>query len=369
MFKIYSLTKIHLHRLLLLIVGCIGFSATAQNAKLYVGTYTENISKGIYTYNFNENTGELSNKILVAKAVNPSFITFSSDKKYLYAVGEVAHYNNTSSGFVSAYKVLNNGSLEFLNMVSSEGADPCHIALNSKNTKVVVSNYTGGNFALFDILKDGSISKAFQIVSHTTKTAQAHVHFGEFLNNHLYISDLGLNTVYDYMLTDKNYELNRTYFIEKYAGPRHFVFTENAGFMYVINELNSTITVLKKEANFYKIIQHITTLESDYKGKNACAEIAISENQQFLYASNRGENTIAVFKRNLKNGTVEKIQTISTFGNWPRNFVVSPNGKFLLVANKISSNISVFTIDETSGKLTFLKSTSMSAPVCLVFNY
>ena len=339
----------------------------AQIVPLYVGTYTDSISKGIYSYSFNEKTGELTNQVLAAEAINPSFIVFSSNKKYLYSVGEIANYNNTSSGFVSAYKVLANNQLQFLNTVSSEGAAPCYISLNKKNSEIVVSNYTGGNFALFSALKNGSISKAFQVVNHSTKTEVAHVHFGKFLKNNLFISDLGLNTVTDYVKTDKKYTLKQTYFIKKGAGPRHFVFTKKADYLYVINELNSTITVLKKQADLYKIIQNTSTLKSDYKGKNACAEISLSKNQRFLYASNRGENTIAVFKRNLKTGTVEKIQTITTHGNWPRNFVISPNGKFLLVANKISSNITVFSIDKASGKLTFLESQNSPNPVCLVF--
>lgn len=339
--------------------------SNSQNIPLYVGTYTGVDSEGIYCYDFNTETGKLTNKKLAIKIENPSFLSFSSDRKNLYAVSEVADFNNTNSGFVSAFSVLKNGKLQFINSVSSNGAHPCHIELNSEN--IAISNYSGGTISLHKIGENGEIKPANQILNHNTTDNVAHAHSAKFINDELFIADLGRDFLAQYVRVNENYFFKENYTIGEKSGPRHFEITKNGEFIYVINEYASTIVVLKKIGEKYIKIQNSTTVNKDFKGKNYCADIHLSKNQDYLYGSNRGENSIVVFKRDALSGTLKKIQSIYTEGNWPRNFTISPNGQFLLVANQKSKNISVYKITTETGKLTFLYSESSPTPVCLLF--
>lgn len=342
----------------------------SQNIKLYVGTYTNSESKGIYYHDFNVVTGFLTNKQLAAEVKNPSYLTFSSNKKYLYTVSEVADFDKNKSGYVNAYEVTKNGLLKFINKVSTNGANPCYIETNSANNLAAIANYTGGNISIHKIKKNGKIKKAFQVIDHNIASKKAHPHFTKFIKNHLLIADLGRNFLANYKMDTQNKEhflLDKTYFIKNNAGPRHFVISKNETFIYVINELNSSITVLKKETNSYGSIQNISTRDKKYTEKNSGAEIRLSKNGQFLYSSNRGENSIAVFEIDTNTGMLQKTQSIATYGNWPRNFAIAPNGNFLLVANKISNNISVFKVNKETGKLTFFSSVESPNPTCLVF--
>ncbi|HEY9222015.1 MAG TPA: lactonase family protein [Lutibacter sp.] len=343
--------------------------ASAQNIPLYVGTYTDDGSEGIYRYDFNLKTGELTNKKLAAEAVNPSFITFSSDKKLLFSVGETDSFEGAKSGFLNSYSVEKDGTLTFINKVSSNGAHPCHIQLNEDNSKAVVSNYTGGTVSLHTVSKNGLISQATQVIDHNKGTLQSHAHSAQFFKNNLFIADLGLNSFSQYQLanTDKKYQLKANYEVPNNAGPRHFEISKKGKFIYVINELNSTISVLKKKKDRYDFVQNISTLNAGFDGKSFCADIHLSKDGQFLYGSNRGENSIAVFKINKKNGELQKIQTISTHGDWPRNFTLSPDGNYLLAANQRSKNISVYRVDKKNGNLTFLYSIATPTPSCLLF--
>jgi len=342
---------------------------SAQNIPMYVGTYTDADSEGIYLYDFNLKTGGLTNKKLAVKAVNPSFITLSSDKKFMYSVGEVDDFEGAKSGFLNAYSVSKDGTLTFINKVSSNGAHPCHIQLNSDNSKVAVSNYTGGTVSIHSVLKNGGISQAVQVINHNKGAQQSHTHSAQFFKNNLFIADLGLSSFsqYQWSNTDNKYQLKVNYEVENNAGPRHFEISQKGKFIYVINELNSTISVLKKKKESYAFIQNITTLADGFDGKSFCADIHLSKDGQFLYGSNRGENSIVVFKLNKTSGELKKLQTISTYGDWPRNFTLTPNGNYLLVANQRSKNISVFGVDKKTGNLTFLHSVDSPTPACLLF--
>ena len=329
---------------------------------MYIGTYTNGNSEGIYRIQFNLNTGELSNLQFAASAENPSFITFSRNKKYLYAVNE-------SIGNVSSFKIQKNGLLKFLNKVNSNGDWPCHISLNKLSTKAVVSNYGGGSISIYNISRDGKLNEATQIFEYSTPERKSHAHSAQFFNDDLFVSDLGMNSVYQYKLQNNNYELVSPRIVDmpNNPGPRHFAITKNGQFMYIINEYGSSVTSVKKTENGFEQIDYDSTLSDNYKESNACADIHLSKNELYLYGSNRGENTIVVFKRNKLDGTIEKIQSISVHGDWPRNFTIDPSGKFLLVANQKSDNISVFKIDPKNGMLSFLSSVKAPTPVCLLF--
>ncbi|AUP79951.1 lactonase family protein [Flavivirga eckloniae] len=346
----------------------LGFAFTflniqAQNIPLYVGTYTHGDSHGIYRFEFNTETGDLTNKQLAINIDSPSFLAYSPDKKHLYSV------NQSGNGFVSSYNINTDGSLSLLTRVSSNGKGPCHISVNKSGDKVVVSNYVGGSVSIYPINKDGSLSEASQVFNHNSENEASHAHSAKFSNDDLFVADLGRNAIYHYKLKNNDYKLESPSIVkmEGNPGPRHFLLDKKSEYLYVINEYGGSITSIKKTKKGFEQIDFDATLEETYKGKNKCADIHLSKDERFLYGSNRGENSIAVFKRNSKNGTLNRIQNMSVHGDWPRNFSLDPTGKFLLVANKKSNNISVFKIDQESGKLSFLHSINSPEPVCLLF--
>lgn len=334
-----------------------------QDTTLYVGTYTNGDSEGIYRLTFNTKTGALTHKQLVATIENPSYLSYSPDKKHIYAVIE------NEEGMVSSFKIESNEHLTLLNKVSTHGAHPCHVAINKSGDKAIASNYTGGNASIHAITNDGSLTEGFQILNHNVDSIASHVHSAQFYKDQLYVSDLGKNAIYNYQLENNTYKLIDSSIVSltNNAGPRHFSLTNSGEFIYIINEYGSSITTGKKNKKGFDKIDEDSTLEVNYKGKNSCADIHLSKDERFLYASNRGENTIAVFERNTNNGTINKIQTISVHGNWPRNFTIDPTGKFLLVANRWSHNISVFSVNTSTGILKFINDTKISEPVCLLF--
>ncbi len=311
-------------------------SCASSDVPLLLGTYTNGESEGIYQMQFNQDTGELSDATLVAEVANPSFLTYSPDNKYLYTVCESSSFKGTNSGAVTAFKVLKNGQLQFLNEVSSQGANPCHIAIDKLGKKVVVSNYTGGTVALYNVLPNGSLSKALQVFNHSSENVVSHAHSAQFFNDRLYVADLGTNGVFEYQAVKDGYKLVTSSVVNltENAGPRHFSLSEKGDFLYIINEYANTITSAVKKNGKFKLLKDDTTLAETFKGKSFCADIHLSKDERFLYGSNRGENSIVVFKRNLTDGSLHRIQNIHVEGSWPRNFSISPNGKFLLVANQ-----------------------------------
>jgi 6-phosphogluconolactonase len=341
-----------------------GSVLTAQNIPLFVGTYTNPESKGIYYYDFNTETGKLTNKKLAVEAVNPSFIAYSTNKEFLYAVSE-----SDAGSLVASYKVNKNGTLTFINNTSSNGNGPCHVQLNKESTKAVVSNYGGGTVSIYNVEKNGSLTNAFQVINNNTPGIKAHAHSAKFYNNELFIADLGRDFLSQYVEDGAKYLLEDNYMMAPKAGPRHFEITKNGNYIYVINELNSTVSILKRESvDTFTEIQTISTLKDDFKGANACADIHLSNDEKFVYGSNRGENSIVVYARNTDNGMLEKIQNVSVEGDWPRNFALSPNGKFLLVANQRSNTITVFSVEKETGKLQYMYySEAIISPVCLLF--
>lgn len=335
----------------------------SQTTQLYVGTYTKGSSKGIYKVDFNTETGQLNNLQLAIPIDNPSFLTYSPDRKYLYST------NGSESGFISSYKIKDDGSLVLLTRVSSRGKGPCHISINKEGTTISVSNYAGGTIALYPINEDGSLAEASQVFNHNIKERESHAHSALFFNDELFVADLGRNAVYQYILKDDAYTLKSDAIVKTKGnpGPRHFKLTKDGKFIYLINEYGATITTIKRTKKGFKQIDEDSTLEPGFTEFNKCADIHISKDERFVYGSNRGENTIAVFERNTKNGKLNKIQSMSVHGSWPRNFTIDPTGKFLLVANLKTENIAVFSIDKNAGTLTYLHDFKTPEPICLLF--
>ncbi len=369
-----------LYLVCLLSILLTSLNVEAKKHLLYVGTYTQGISDGIFVYSFNDRNGKLVDLKIPAVSNNPSFLTISADKKFLYAVGEVDNLNQNQSGGISAFRIEMDGKLTLINQVLSNGANPCHVSLSPDGKKLVASNYTGGNLSLFRILPDGSLSELVQRIQHTgsgpfpERQKEPHAHSARFdaSGKLLFAADLGIDElkIYSVGTGETPLSVNSQPFIKlpPGSGPRHFDFSPDGRYIYVINELSSTITVLMKYGNDWKDIQNIKTLPKDFTGVSWCADIHLSADGRFVYGSNRGHNSIAVFERDQTNGKLSLIENVSVEGNWPRNFTIDPTGQFLLVANQKSEDITVFKIDKPSGKLSFTGvKVKNQSPVCLQF--
>ena len=350
-----------------LLIGCTG-EMPSPNETLFIGTYTDGPSEGIYTLRFNPDTGQLDSLQLKAKLPNPSFLAISGGKDRLYAVQETADFDSLGGG-ITAFSIKN-GLLEEVNSKGSGGAHPCHVAV-SKDGQLAVSNYTGGNLAIFDLNDNGSLGDR-QLIDHkapdTTKTA--HVHKAHFNEDGLFVADLGLDAVKRYGKQPHGWIPARQASLEfpDGAGPRHFTFSTDRSFLYVINELNATITTFKKvDNNAYTAIHTVNTLEEGYEGPMACADIHLSPDGRFLYGSNRGENTLVIFSVDPNSGKLALVGRESVQGDWPRNFTLSPDGNYVLVANQRSNNITVFKRNSEQGTLEYTSQFELGAPVCLVF--
>ena len=360
---------------LLILVAIFLFMNCTESEKsmtlpLFVGTYTDGESEGIYRVQFDTETGELSNKTLIAKMENPSFIAFAPGNDFLYSVGESDSYGN-SEGAVFAFAV-GDTTLQLLNNRNTGGANPCHVAVSEDGKQLAVSNYTGGNLALFTIDETGRINEDKQVIDHKVldSTRTPHVHKAEFLGNSVFTADLGLDAVKHYVKNESAYTpaAQASLNLASGAGPRHFTFSEDAKFLYVINELNSTMTVFERGTfEQYQEIGTVSTLDENFQEESFCADIHLSKDGKFLYGSNRGENTIVIFKVDGSTGKLTLVGRESVQGDWPRNFTIDPTGNFLLVANKKTNNISVFKRNNEEGTLSFLSKFEMGAPVCLEF--
>ncbi|NNG09774.1 MAG: lactonase family protein [Arenibacter sp.] len=354
----------------ILLSGACKKNEPVKNPTLFVGTYTENGSEGIYSYTFNASTGELVNKKLAAAIGNPSFVKISPDKKYLYAVEETDSYENSSGG-VAAFSIAN-GNLIKINSDATVGAHPCHIGLSADGRFLAASSYTGGSLTIFGLGENGGLLPKPQYIDHKVldSAGTSHAHAAKFTKDGLFVADLGLDAILRYELKGTKwvpYQQPPLVMAPK-AGPRHFTFGQQGRFLYVINELNSTITVLQRNNDSsYAEVETQTTLAKDFKRDSFCADIHLSRDGKFLYGSNRGENTIVIFEVDQTTGKLSLLGRESVHGDWPRNFGIDPSGNFLLVANQRSNNITIYRRNVDNGLLNFLHEVELPSPVCLEF--
>mgnify|MGYP001064179949 CR=1 FL=1 len=340
----------------------------------FVGTYTDGDSQGIYKYSLQQD-GKLKQVSLAAKSDNPSFLTKSTDKKYLLAVNEIS--NKDSVGTVESF-LIQGDSLKLINRSSSGGAHPCFVTIN-EDGYILTANYTGGNIGLLKLNSQGELSKLLDVQQHsgsssTPRQEGPHAHSTWFTpDGNLIISvDLGTNELWFSKLDTASQKLRplmpTTLAMAPGAGPRHLTFHQNSKWVYVLNELSGTVTMIKKTMDgSYINGPSVSTLPSDYKGNNTCADIHISSDGKFLYASNRGHNTIAIFSVNMEDGSLTIIGHEPTRGDGPRNFSLSPDENFLLVANQLTDNIISFKRNKTTGLLEFTDEIKAPKPVCILF--
>lgn len=365
--------------LILLLLGC---HVWGGDYFAYIGTFTNQKSKGIYAWRFHPATGQLTPAGLVAETASPSFLAVHPNQRFLYSVNEVSDYQGQKSGSVSAFSIdRTTGRLTLLNTVSSRGPGPCHLALDGKGKCLLAANYAGGSIAAFPVKADGRLDEASAFFQHNGAVAlperqggpHAHCAMVSPDSRFALVADLGLDQVLVYRLNAARALLQPSdppfAKVRAGAGPRHLVFHPNGRLVYLINEIGSTITSFSYDAAAGALheLQTVSTLPADFRGTNNTAEIAIHPSGKFLYGSNRGHDSIAVFAVDA-GGKLDPIQSVSTQGKTPRNFAIDPTGAYLLAANQNSDSVVVFRIDPLSGKLAATGVTiEAPSPVCIAF--
>ena len=352
-------------------------SSSAQKYFLFIGTYTNTTSKGIYIYDFNAATGEAKWLTNTDSITNPSYLTISKDQKYVYAVNET---DGANPGRVTAYSFdKKNVKLNFINTTASGGDDPCFISTSRDNKWLAVANYTSGTATLFPINEDGSVQPFSQLIKDTIyrnpgSNKTPHVHETVFSPDERYLltPDLGLDKLIVYKF---NPQSSRPLTVPSTSiaqsadstGPRHVIFSKNKKFVYLMHEMGANVTVYAYKEGKLTQVQDIGTFPKGFAGIKDGAEIMISPDGKFLYASDRGDlNLIAVFSIDPASGKLTLKGTQSTRGKHPRNFIIDPSGNYLLAANQDSENIVIFKRNQHTGLLTYTgKQIHIPRPVCL----
>jgi len=364
-------------RLLIFSIILLSMQSCTQKKdyNLIVGTYTNTgKSEGIYVYDFNTATADFKVKHVEKNVLNPSYLALGAEDKTIYAVNEAAENSSASAFSFDA----STGKLAFLNKRATDGADPCYIIADKDN--VLTANYSGGSISVFGIEKNGSLSALKQLIKHsgnsidTARQKGPHVHMVQFTpdHQHVVVDDLGIDKVYLYKYNSNGGSqtliASDSVNVTPGAGPRHIVFSNDSKHAYLVHEMDGGITVFSYENNKLQEIQKAKMTEEGFNGENGGADIHISPDGKFLYASNRGsENKITIFAiGNDGRLTVKGYQ--STLGKGPRNFVIDPTGKYLLVGHQYTNDIVIFERNIETGALKDTgKRIEVGAPVCLVF--
>jgi len=352
----------------------VSYGQSNNEHYLLVGTYTSTSSKGIYVYKFHSKTGDFS-IVSTANTDNPSYLCMAPDKKYVYAVNES---KGDKAGVTAFIFDRSNGYLHPLNREPSGGDDPCYVNIDKSGKWVTVGNYSGGSLSILPVMADGSLGKPTTINhsgSSVNKERQekAHVHSTVFSPDYkyLFVPDLGMDKVMTYTFNPGSGKLSPapTPFtqVEAGMGPRHFEFHPNGKFAYLMEELGGSVAAYSYKDGKLTFIERISTLPKDYTGPKSGADIHVSKDGKFLYGSNRGEsNTIVIYSIDQKTGKLTYVGNQSTMGKIPRNFNFDPSGDFVLVANQETDDIVIFRRDAATGKLTPTgKKISVPKPVCI----
>ena len=372
----FSGRKLHFVFIFLMIMIMGNSCQTSKDFYLLAGTYTKTGSKGIYVYKFDAESGNPKLVSNTDSAVNPSYIALSGN--YLYAVNETG---GDKPGRVSAYSFdKKNGKLTLLNSQLSGGDDPCFVSLTKDGKWVAVGNYSGGNFSIFPVNEDGSLKPSSQVIQHEgsgpnqDRQSKPHVHATVFSpdNNYLLVTDLGLDKIMVYKFDKNNQKpVSDTPFsivsVTPGGGPRHITFSNDGKHVYLVRELDGMANVFDYKDGELKQIQEIAMHPGSDPTKMDGAEIVISPDNKFLYISNRGkENSLSIFSIDETTSKLTSIGYQSVSGKNPRNFIIDPTGNYLLVANQDSNNVTIFKRDKKTGLLEKTdKELEIPMPVCL----
>jgi len=351
-------------------------SCSAKKEYMLVGTYTSGKSTGIYVYEFNadDKTAKLVDSV---KTSNPSFLAVSPDQKFVYAVNE--NDAKTGGGSVTAFSFdKTNGDIKELNAQPTLGDHPCYVAVDKTGKWVIAGNYSSGSISVLQVNPDGSLANRTNVIRHeghgtdTSRQKSPHVHATVLSpdNKFLYVPDLGIDKVMIYSFNEETGVLSPTKdtaWVQDGSGPRHFAFDPSGKYAYLMQELSGTVTAFKYNSGKLEAQQITSSLPKDYRGPYTSADIHVSPDGKFLYASNRdSSNTIAIFKIDKSNGKLTPVGHQSTMGRGPRNFNFDPSGDYLVVANQKTDNIVVFRIDHETGLLTDTgQRIDVGSPVCI----
>lgn len=347
-----------------------------QGNYILIGTYTQTGSKGIYVYRFDEKTGKATWVSNTEGVQNPSYLAVSANGKNVYAVNET---HGDVPPMVSAFSFdKNNGELKLTGQQPSGGDDPCYIAVSPDGLHVVAGNYSGGNFTLFSVNSDGSLNSE-QMIQHEGKSKnekrqeKAHVHSTVFTpdENYLLVADLGMDKIMSYAFNPENGIVLKPSPVpftatEPGSGPRHLVFHPKKSVAYLMEELSGAVAVYNYKDGKLELIERVPTHAKDYQGNIGSADIHVSPDGKFLYASNRGDqHSISIFSIN-KKGKLKFVHEQSTLGKAPRNFFIHPSGKYILAANQESDEVVIFSRNKKTGMLTDTGNRiNVPKPVCV----
>ena len=358
-------------------------SAASKPGKylVYIGTYTRGDSKGIYAYRFDAASGALEPIGLAAEIVNPSFVALHPNGKFLYSVSELGN-DGEKTGMVSAFAIdTAAGTLKKLNSAPTGGGGSCHLVVDKTGKSLMVANYGSGSTAILPVLPDGRLGETPVVIQHSgtgvnpARQTGPHAHAVVLSpdNRFVFVPDLGLDKIFSYRLDPAKASLtpNDPPFgtVPAGSGPRHFAFAPGGKYAYAVNEMGSSVTAFQYDASRGALteLQTISTLPKDFKGEDNSAEIQVDAKGKFLYASNRGHDSIAVFAI-ARDGKLTPVEHVPTQGKAPRNFRIDPTGAYLFAANQDTGNIVIFHVDAKSGKLTPTgKSVKVPFPVCVEF--
>jgi 6-phosphogluconolactonase len=348
---------------------------------MYVGTYTSGKSEGIYAFRLNLTSGEISHFSTTRGVADPSFLTLSPNRRFLYAVNELETFAGKQSGAVSAFAVnQRTGELRFLNQQPSLGGAPCYVEVNAAGNFALVANYVGGNVAVLPLRADGSLGPAADTkqydgsgIKPEQEGPHAHCIVLDASNKFAYSCDLGADKVRIFRFDTRSGKLRPaeqpSVSMKPGAGPRHLAFHPSGRYIFVLNELDSTVTALAHDQinGSLQELQTLSSLPADFTAKNSAADIHVSSDGRFLYSSNRGHDSIAIFTIDAK-GNLSAIGHEPTKGSTPRNFAIDPTGTFLVAANQKSDSMVVFKRDQKTGLLSPTGHVAyVPSPVCLKF--
>lgn len=377
---------------LLAVAGLLASASPSGEARgddqpvwVYVGTYTntKTPSEGVYKLELDTNTGWLTPKGAAAKLKNPSFLAVHPNGRFLYAVNELGDFEGGKGGGVSALSLdPATGDLKLLNQEPSGGAAPCHISIDAAGRNVLIANYTGGNVACLPVAADGSLKPRSAFIQHhghsvdPARQKEPHAHSinldptGKFA----LAADLGLDQILVYKFDGESGALvpNDPPFakVEPGAGPRHLAWHPSGAFAYVITEMGNTVDAFAYDSKTGTLreLQSLSSLPADFQGTSYGAEIVAHPSGKFVYGSNRGDDSIAIFTVDQATGKLTAAGHQSTLGKNPRGFTIDPTGKFLLAANMETDSIVVFRVDQNTGALEPVgEPVSIPKPVCVRF--
>jgi 6-phosphogluconolactonase len=357
--------------------------ATLAKLRVYVGTYTGPVSKGIYRLDFDPVSGALTSRAVAAETTNPSFLAISPNKKFLYAANEVGRFGGKAAGSISSFAIdPKTGDLAPLNQKSSGGADPCYVVVDPLGKFVLTANYSGGSVEVLPIEPDGKLGDPTAFLQHQgssvdkARQSAPHAHSVDlyFSGKIAVAADLGLDKLMVYRFDPLQGTLipNATPHasVAPGSGPRHFAFHPDGKHAYAINEMASAVTAFEFDPSQGTLaeVRTISTRAPGGKPGNSTAEILVHPSGKFVYGSNRGDDTLVIYSVEPASGTLNLVGHQSTGGKTPRSFGIDPNGRFLIAANQNSNTLVVFRIDPETGLLKQVgEPVGVPAPVCVKF--